>query len=64
MRDGKGGKDRVTMLPRSLKPALKAQLTRARALHQGDLGEGSPKWLSRRARRRRARVRSQAVKAR
>ncbi len=40
VRDGKGGKDRVTMLPRSLKPALKAQLTRARALHQRDLDEG------------------------
>jgi len=40
VRDGKGGKDRVTMLPRSLKPALKAQLTRARSLHQRDLDEG------------------------
>jgi integron integrase len=40
VRDGKGGKDRVTMLPRALRPALKAQLTRARALHQRDLDEG------------------------
>ncbi len=40
VRDGKGGKDRVTMLPRSLTPALQAQLTRARALHQRDLDEG------------------------
>jgi integron integrase len=40
VRDGKGGKDRVTMLPRSLKPALTAQLTRAQALHQRDLDEG------------------------
>jgi integron integrase len=40
VRDGKGGKDRVTMLPRSLRPALKAQLNRARALHQRDLDDG------------------------
>jgi integron integrase len=40
VRDGKGGKDRVTMLPRSLKSALKAQLTRARAFHRRDLAEG------------------------
>jgi integron integrase len=45
VRDGKGGKDRVTMLPRSLRPALKAQLTRARALHQRDLDEGWGKAL-------------------
>ena len=40
VRDGKGGKDRVTMLPRSLQPTLKVQLTRARALHRRDLAEG------------------------
>ncbi len=40
VRSGKGDKDRVTMLPNSLKPALKAQLTRARALHRRDLDEG------------------------
>jgi integron integrase len=40
VRDGKGGKDRVTMLPRSLEPALKTQLIRARVLHQRDLDDG------------------------
>ena len=40
VRDGKGGKDRVTMLPLSLKPALDSQLTTARATHQRDLAEG------------------------
>lgn len=40
VRDGKGGKDRVTMLPLSLKPALRTQLARARALHRRDLDEG------------------------
>ena len=32
VRDGKGGKDRVVMLPQSLAPALKAQLLQARAV--------------------------------
>jgi integron integrase len=40
VRDGKGGKDRVTMLPESLREPLRAQLEVARALHQRDLGEG------------------------
>ena len=40
VRDGKGAKDRVTMLPSSLLEPLKAQLAVARALHQRDLGEG------------------------
>jgi len=40
VRDGKGGKDRITMLPLSMKPALDAQLTAARATHQRDLAEG------------------------
>lgn len=40
VRDGKGGKDRVTMLPRSLEPGLRQQLSRARALHQRDLADG------------------------
>ncbi|MCX6374326.1 MAG: integron integrase, partial [Actinobacteria bacterium] len=40
VRSGKGGRDRVTMLPRSLQPALEAQLARARALHERDLADG------------------------
>jgi len=40
VRNGKGGKDRVTMLPEALKPALKEQLRKARALHEADLAEG------------------------
>lgn len=40
VRDGKGSKDRVTMLPRSLKPELKMQFQRAKVVHQKDLAEG------------------------
>jgi integron integrase len=40
VRDGKGSKDRVTMLPESLREPLREQLGVARALHQRDLGEG------------------------
>jgi len=40
VRDGKGRKDRVTMLPRSLAADLRAQLARARALHMSDLASG------------------------
>ncbi len=40
VRSGKGDRDRVTMLPRSLQPALEAQLARARALHERDLADG------------------------
>ena len=40
VRDGKGGKDRVTMLPDSLAAALRAQLEQARLLHEQDLAEG------------------------
>jgi integron integrase len=40
VRDGKGGKDRVTMLPLSLAPPLREQLARARKLHQRDLADG------------------------
>jgi integron integrase len=40
VRDGKGGKDRVTMLPEQLKPSLRDQLRRARAIHERDLAEG------------------------
>jgi len=40
VRDGKGGKDRVTMLPRTLTTAVESQLTTARAAHQRDLADG------------------------
>ena len=40
VRDGKGGKDRVTVLPDSLIPLLQAHLERVHALHQRDLEAG------------------------
>jgi integron integrase len=40
VRHGKGGKDRVTLLPGKLIDALKAQLGRAHVLHQTDLADG------------------------
>ena len=40
VRDGKGGKDRHTVIPQSLVPALKEHLVRVRSLHQGDLAAG------------------------
>ena len=40
VRDGKGGKDRVTMLPDRLIAPLRAHLDRVRALHEQDLAEG------------------------
>ena len=40
VRNGKGAKDRVTMLPNSLKPELKEQLSRAKAVHERDLADG------------------------
>ena len=40
VRDGKGQKDRVTMLPESFKPALAAHLERVRHQHQQDLDRG------------------------
>ena len=40
VRDGKGGKDRLTLLPQSLVPRLQEHLIRARSLHQGDLAAG------------------------
>jgi len=38
--NGKGGKDRVTMLPFALKKELAEHLQRVRAIHQRDLSEG------------------------
>ena len=40
VRDGKGGKDRVTMLPDAVTAPLKLHLARVRALHNQDLAEG------------------------
>jgi integron integrase len=40
VRDGKGAKDRVTMLPRSVLAPLQAHLERVRELHERDLAQG------------------------
>ena len=41
VRDGKGAKDRVTMLPAKAKKPLKARLERVRQLHRRDLASGN-----------------------
>lgn len=40
VRDGKGGKDRVTMLPVAVEKTLQAHLERVRRQHAGDLAKG------------------------
>ena len=46
VRDGKGGKDRVTVLPENLMLPLQAQLAHAKALHDVDLRAGTGAvWL-------------------
>jgi len=40
VREGKGNKDRVTMLPSSLVPALREHLERVKQIHTQDLAEG------------------------
>jgi site-specific recombinase XerD len=40
VREGKGGKDRRTMLPRSLAEPLQREVERARLLHERDVSEG------------------------
>jgi integron integrase len=40
VRNGKGAKDRVTMLPRSIQPGLRQQLCRVKAAHEQDLSDG------------------------
>ena len=40
VRDAKGGKDRVTVLPAIVQPALSSQLEVAKKFHQLDLREG------------------------
>lgn len=46
VRDGKGGKDRITVLPTSLVSLLRVQLERAREFHRRDLADGfGDVWL-------------------
>ena len=46
VRDGKGGKDRVTVLPENLIAPLQQQMSQARALHDRDLADGLGRvWL-------------------
>jgi integron integrase len=46
VREGKGGKDRVTMLPENLVQPLQAHFGKVRALHRRDLAEGYGEvWL-------------------
>ena len=46
VRDGKGAKDRVTMLPESVVQPLQAHLGKVRALHRRDIAEGYGEvWL-------------------
>jgi integron integrase len=40
VRDGKGGKDRVTLLPSGLAPALRRRMEQLRLLHERDLAAG------------------------
>ncbi len=39
-RDGKGAKDRITMLPESTKVPLQDHLKKAKAVHQQDVADG------------------------
>ena len=46
VRDGKGEKDRITMLPDSLKPMLRKHLQTVKEVHERDRGEGWGRvWL-------------------
>ena len=40
VRDGKGAKDRITMLPESLKKPLQDHLRKVKAIHERDLADG------------------------
>jgi len=40
VRDGKGFKDRVTMVPEAIKPSLEAHLARVKTIHERDLAAG------------------------
>jgi integron integrase len=41
VRDGKGWKDRITMLPQRIKPELEKHLARVREIHRKDVGDGN-----------------------
>ncbi len=41
MRDGKGGRDRMTLLPQSLVAGLQDHLLQVRIVHQTDMAAGS-----------------------
>lgn len=45
IRNGKGGKDRVTMLPETLKEPLSAHFEQVKMIHNKDIGEGWGKVL-------------------
>ncbi|HEX9127679.1 MAG TPA: integron integrase [Gemmatimonadaceae bacterium] len=46
VRNGKGDKDRTTMLPRAVMPALRERLARVRELHDAEIAEGfGTVWL-------------------
>lgn len=46
VRDGKGGKDRITMLPERLNAAMTSQVAIARSVHEADLRAGHGRvWL-------------------
>jgi integron integrase len=45
VRDGKGGRDRVTMLPSAARSALESHLARARRLHERDLASGAGRTI-------------------
>ena len=46
VREGKGGKDRVTMIPLQLVEPLRAQIARTKAVHEADLARGKGEvWL-------------------
>src|SRR5207248_359632 len=46
VRDGKGAKDRITMLPDAVRPALERHLARVRLLHEEDVEQGFGEvWL-------------------
>lgn len=42
VRDGKGGKDRITLLPQTVKGPLQEHLKRVGAIHERDLPHLSP----------------------
>lgn len=45
VRDGKGAKDRITMLPESLKAPLQQHLKTVKAIHERDLADGWGRFL-------------------